>query len=573
MPQSGRTQSASSCARTDQMKVRRTTRSHWPSGGNTSRKALLAGIWMLAAQYATSADPGRECRACHPEAVANYLQTGMGNSIRPATLEMAGEFEHGYSGSSFRIVGSAEGMRQSVERDGAAGEYPIEHVIGSGNAAFGFLVRIGDYLYQSPVSYYTKRGRWDMAPGFERHPAPDFDRPVLNECVWCHAGRPNPVAGTQNRYGEPALHAKVISCDRCHGPAADHLAVPSAETIVNPAKLPPERRDSVCEQCHLGGEERVLNPGRTFGDFQPGMLLEEVFSVYLDDFGGLRAGRFKVVSHAEQLKLSKCHQASGEDMWCGTCHDPHAPEEAAPDKYGPTCMGCHQEGVMQHHPPRTGGCVDCHMVRRPSFDSGHSAFTDHRIARIPTEDGGSGPPAERIRAWREPASPSLAQRNAGLAYLRLGRRRGRDDFMDEGASLLARLAQRDELDAEGLEELGSALLAKRAPPEAGLTELAKDLLARALQTAPNTPARLRTMAAAEWQTGNVANATDLLHRAIALDPQNRAAYQVLARIHEERGDTQGAVEVWEGYLQHVGQSLFARHELESLRRRQRTAAP
>jgi hypothetical protein len=168
----------------------------------------------------------------------------------------------------------------------AGAEYPVEYVIGSGNAAFGYLIRVGDSVYQSPIAYYTKRGDWDMAPGMESHPSPDFDRPVLPECLWCHAGEPNPVSSSQNRYGDPMLDVEGISCERCHGPSARHLTKPSTETIVNPARLAPILRESICEQCHLGGEQRVLHPGKTFGDFQPGMELEEVFSVYVGDHGG-----------------------------------------------------------------------------------------------------------------------------------------------------------------------------------------------------------------------------------------------------------------------------------------------
>lgn len=504
------------------------------------------------------------CRNCHPQEVTGYLETGMGNSISRPVHGLSGTFDHEYSKSSFSITSSDTGMSQSVERGGLTAEYPIEYIIGSGNAAFGFLVRIDDYVYQSPVSYYAKRRRWDMAPGFERHPAPDFDRPVLHECLWCHAGRPKPVSFTQNRYSDPVLELEVISCDRCHGPSDSHLEAPSSGTIVNPAKLSPSRRDSVCEQCHLGGEERVLNPGKTFGDFQPGMQLEEVFSVFVEDFGTAEAGRFKVVSHAEQLGLSKCYQASGERMWCGTCHSPHQKPASPRSYYRARCLECHGENVIDRHSQSVDDCVSCHMVRRPSFDSGHSAFTDHLIARSPSSFSEPERGAERIRAWRDPGDPELAQRNLGLAYVRLGERQKREDYLDEGASLLAQLVQLDALDAEGLEGLGSVLLSKKAPPEAGLKELAAELLQRALRESPGVPGRYRTVAAAEWQAGNPGRAIDLLNRSIELDPQNRAAYQVLSRIHLESNRHQDAIRAWRRYLELIPQNVLARKALQDL---------
>ena len=519
---------------------------------------------LIAGTLLYSAPASEACRACHAAAVDGYLQTGMGNSVSRPAPGSGGEFDHEHSGSSFAITSAATGMTQSVERGSLKAEYPIEYVIGSGNAAFGFLVRIDDYVYQSPVSYYTKRQRWDMAPGFERHPAPDFDRPVLHECLWCHAGRPRPVPFTQNRYVDPILELEAISCDRCHGPPEAHLAAPSSETIVNPAKLPPAERDSVCEQCHLGGVERVLNPGESFGDFRPGDRLEDVFSVYVDDFGPAEPGRFKVVSHFEQLALSRCYQESGDEMWCGTCHSPHNKPKDPPVYYRSRCLTCHDENLMARHAQPADDCVSCHMTRRPSYDSGHSAFTDHLIALYPVHATERQRTVERIRAWRDPEDPQLARRNLGLAYVRLGRRKQNPAYMDEGASLLAGLAQTGALDPDGLEALGSVLLTKIAPPEAGLKELAAELLQGALRMTPDVPERYRTVAASEWEAGNSQRALELLNHAISLDPQNRAAYQILARIYLESDRQQEALETWNRYLKLVPLSLAAREAVRDL---------
>ena len=158
----------------------------------------------------------------------------------------------------------------------------------------------------------------------------------------------------------------------------------------------------------------MLNPGKTFADFQPGMELEAVFSVYVGDGGDDTelGGRFKVVSHFEQLKRSRCYQATGETMWCGTCHSPHEKPRDAVSYYRMRCLGCHdQTALAETHPEPADDCVSCHMARRHSRDSGHSAFTDHRIARSPSveSEGSDVPP--RLRAWREPPERTLAARN------------------------------------------------------------------------------------------------------------------------------------------------------------------
>lgn len=527
--------------------------------------ALALAICAVATVPAPSAEADA-CGKCHPQEVARYLETGMGRSVARRAAQPPGGFEHAVSGSSFTVARSDSGMTQRVERDGLSAAYPVEYVIGSGNAAFGYLIRVGQAVYQSPIAYYAKRSRWGMAPGYEEHPAPDFDRPVLPECLWCHVDRPQPVPLRQNSYAGANLGLESISCARCHGDGAAHLAMPSAATIVNPAKLPPVERDSVCEQCHLSGELRVLNPGKTFGDFRPGMRLEEVFSVYVGDSGGDAPGRFKVVSHVEQLQLSACYRQSNGSMWCGTCHNPHDRPTVPASHYRARCMECHEGTLPAGHAEPAADCVSCHMARRASHDSGHSAFTDHLIAARPSAGEDPQRPALRIRAWRESSDAALARRNLGMAYIDLGRRRERTELLDEGAALLAGLAQGGSLDSAGLAELGGTLIAKEAPPEAGFKPLAVQLLRDALQLAPTHPARHRALAAALWDTGDRDRSVELLERAIRLDPQVKAAYQVLARIYRESGEPDAAAAIWRRYLDLVPQSLAARAELRRLQR-------
>ena len=171
----------------------------------------------------------------------------MARSLSGAGGQPSGSFTHPVSRTKFTIVSSPSEMRQRIERQGLRAEHEIAYVIGSGNRAFGYLVGVGDYLFQSPLVYYTQRQKWDMAPGFEKQRSPDFNRPVTLACLLCHSGRPLPVRGMLNRYEQPAFAAEGISCERCHGPTAAHLEQPSSNNIVNPRKLPPRARDSVCD--------------------------------------------------------------------------------------------------------------------------------------------------------------------------------------------------------------------------------------------------------------------------------------------------------------------------------------
>ena len=60
------------------------------------------------------------------------------------------------------------------------------------------------------------------------------------------------------------------------------------------------------------------------------------------------------------------------------------------------------------------------MPSRQAYDSGHSAFTDHRISRRPEQPAGAAD-LWKLRAWQEPEGAPV-QRNLGLAYATLAER-------------------------------------------------------------------------------------------------------------------------------------------------------
>src|SRR5258708_18125640 len=178
---------------------------------------------------------GNPCVTCHPAQVKSYAATGMARALSRVAAQADGEFVHAASGTRFGVSHIADGMRQLISRGGVSGEYKAAYVVGSGHRAFGYLVRIGDYLFQSPISYQTQEKAWIMAPGYEDNPTPDFNRPVGFECLLCHSGKPRLVKGTRNRYENPAVVEEGISCERCHGPTALQLTNPPPPTTANPA--------------------------------------------------------------------------------------------------------------------------------------------------------------------------------------------------------------------------------------------------------------------------------------------------------------------------------------------------
>ena len=403
-----------------------------------------------------------------------------------------------------------------------------------------------------------------MAPGMERYSDPDFTRPASAECLWCHAGRPRPVPGSVNRYRSPPFDAEAISCDRCHGPPGAHLRSPVASTIFNPARAAARERDSVCEQCHLTGLARVLSPGRTFGSFEPGRRLEEFWSVFVGAAGDAdEQSRFQVVSHVEQLALSRCAQASGQELWCGTCHDPHSPPTNPAAEISRRCIACHKERLGADHLARANACTLCHMSKRQSHDSGHSAFTDHRITRQPVRsDPTLGP--RNLKPWK-PHDRPIARRNLGIALIRLAQSESPAGDINQGVALLQSALSTQDRDPAALEALGTGLLLSGAPSK-GLR-----LLRKAVRADSDRSLYRNSLAAAWWNLGAERAAVREIERAIRLEPRLESAYHMLSRVNLALGNRTRARSAWARLLEPRPRLLFAREQWALLSRSQSRA--
>jgi len=436
-------------------------------------------------------------------------------------------------------------MRQRITRSGVSGEYPIAYVIGSGHRAFGYLVQIGDYLFQSPLTWQTQEKAWTMAPGYEDNPAPDFTRPVSFECLLCHSGKVKPVQGTRNRYENPPVQEEGISCERCHGPGTQHAANPSRANIVNPARLAPDARDSVCEQCHLQGEARILNPGKSWDDFRPGTPLETTFTVFTGDSGD--NSPLRVVSQAQQLRRSLCWRKSAQQLWCGTCHDPHSEPKDKAAYYREKCLGCHGKTLAQDHQAAKNDCTACHMAQRGTIDGAHAAFTDHQIRRHPVKEELARKPALLV-PWR-PAPEAWSVRNLGLAYLTVGAQQQSAELLAKAFPLIAEARQAFPQDGELIAGLGVYADLK------GMYRKAAEIFELAIQQRPDDMASYQGAASAWMDAGYPDKAIRNLQAAIQADPADETSYVMLAEIYGKMNDIDEQNRVLDLYLKFRPQSI------------------
>ncbi len=506
-------------------------------------RPMRIGIAALLIFY-SSALAAQPCAACHPKEVAGFEHSAMAHSLSRGATQPDGTVSHEFSGTKFDIHSDASGMWQESQSGGESSRQRVAYTIGSGSHAFGYLIQVGDHLFQSPLSYYTRRRAWDMAPGYERDSHPDFTRPVTYECLACHSGKALPIKNTLNRYEMTPFAAEGITCDRCHGPTEKHLKSPVPGSIVNPAKLTGAARDSICEQCHLAGELRVPNPGKSITDFVPGQKLEDTYTIYL---AAQSAGKgIKVISQAEQLRLSVCSRRSAGKLWCGSCHDPHnkpAPVNTAA-YFRERCLACHGPTLAKSHAAPGRDCVGCHMPQQPAKDGGHTAFTDHRIARYPNPETDVVETSDVI-AWREPDS-SLRDRNLSLALITLGLQNGSANQAIRGFRLINQVASRYPDDPAVLTSLASILLRANQAQEA----LQRFEKARRLR--PDYAPYEVNVAAALLNLHKPDEAAEHLQRALQLDPLLQQAADLLAKTYRDEGRKDEADLILQRYKRAMG---------------------
>jgi hypothetical protein len=308
-----------------------------------------------------------------------------------------------------------------------------------------------------------------------------------------------------------------------------------SKQIVNPAKLDAARRDSVCAQCHLAGAARIARVRPKGDGYGPGRLLSDYSAVFV--WSGAESPGMNVNSHFEKLAQSACKTASGDRLWCGSCHDPHTepPEASREAYYCERCQNCHQPAsckeTQEVRRASKDNCIGCHMPKREVRENVHAPYTDHSIPRRPR--AASAVPSAKDKSLVPFWNGTADKRDLGLAYAAVagGDRRLEQQAMD----LLKRAAQRDPADVPVLAQL--AQLYDRIGDE----ENAMRLCERAVRADPAQVATAVNLGFYYMKRGRTRDAMRLWEDALTRNPGQRDARINLAVAQYRAADVAAAV--------------------------------
>jgi len=325
--------------------------------------ALLAAACLAAAGAAAAFGPGAKgyvgsakCRECHEEIYRQWKMTPHANMLRNAKEDPDAIAAKAFSAVPFK----KEDIYWTV------GSHWIQK----------YLTFIDNDYYVLPKYWNLVAGDWEPYSIFNWR-----ERPYTVYCDGCHTTGFDPAT--------KSFHESSIGCEACHGPGEKHLASGGdPQAIVNPAKLPQERRDMICEACHTDGKDKKAGGQFPFpAGFRPGEDLNEYYTEFFPPKPKSKKWYWGTMDYRERHRMflfwqSKFYSTSRACDVCGFDRGITVKEERymTRDEY---CGTCHARlyrlaPVHSRHPAGTVQCTDCHV---PLVTDGGQRYSihDHRF--------------------------------------------------------------------------------------------------------------------------------------------------------------------------------------------------
>lgn len=119
-----------------------------------------------------------------------------------------------------------------------------------------YFKKVGDDYFPLPAQWDVTHKQW--RPYFVKddwwapfYPPDNAKRPTGPTCDGCHSVNYDISTKTVSEWN--------VGCERCHGPGGEHAAHPTADNILNPARLDYVQAGDTCIQCHSQGRP-LANP-------------------------------------------------------------------------------------------------------------------------------------------------------------------------------------------------------------------------------------------------------------------------------------------------------------------------
>lgn len=346
----------------------------------TEDRVRKPGWWPTKGSYPRAAFVGDEaCVKCHADIVSSQRAGSMAQTTaRASDSQHLAKHPLSYKLGPYTYQAGQSGQTAaySVSDGTTSFSVPLQWAFGV-RMGQSYLFEKNGGTFMAPLTYYPEAGVWDFTVD-QPHTVPEsMDKAIgrhltsseVQGCFNCH----NTASITNDRF-DPEHSISGVTCEACHGPAADHIAAVKAgladqgtTMIMNPRNLSPVDAVDFCGSCH-----------RTWWD------------VTLSGATGIKSLRFPPY----RIENSRCWGKGDARLGCVACHDPHGPLQREAGYYDQRCLSCHVNAVNAKPTADHAGsacpvarkdCVTCHMPKARVEDI-PVEFTDHQIRVVRSKD-------------------------------------------------------------------------------------------------------------------------------------------------------------------------------------------